>query len=64
MLVEEIGVAEHVEEEALVRGHATDAELTKGALQLDGSVEARGRTGGDLDQQRVVVRGDDRARET
>ena len=42
-----------------VRGHAADAEFAQGALHAVDRFLGRWRPGGDLDQQRVVIRRDD-----
>lgn len=54
----EVGVVEHVCEEALVGGNTTNTELGKSALQLVGTVVTVQGTSSELDEQRVVVRSD------
>mmetsp|Transcript_21282 Transcript_21282/g.39968 ORF Transcript_21282/g.39968 Transcript_21282/m.39968 type:complete len:250 (-) Transcript_21282:845-1594(-) len=53
-----------VEEERLICGDTTHAELLQSALQLLGGLLALGRLSGDLDEEGVVVRRDLGARES
>ncbi len=58
-VVQEGRVFQQVDDEVDVGGHAADAELAQGAVHAGDGLFGRLRPGGDLDQQRIVIAGDD-----